>query len=59
MNGLGDLLLLAAIVALVIDGILFIWDNSWDIANGLGLLCFASRHRRSGERQGARQTLAT
>jgi hypothetical protein len=41
MNGLGDLLLLAAIVALVIDGILFIWDNSWDIANGLGLLCFA------------------
>lgn len=41
MDSLRDLLLLAAIVALIIDGILFIWDNSWKLDNGFGLLCFA------------------
>lgn len=41
MRGAGDLLLLAAIVALVVDGILLLWADGWTVADGLGVLCFA------------------
>jgi len=41
VRGIGDLLLVGALVALIIDGILLIWSSSLELATGVGILCFA------------------
>jgi len=41
VRGLPDLLLVGALVALIIDGILLVWSSSLELGTGLGILCFA------------------
>ncbi len=49
MRGIGDLLLVGALVALILDGILLIWGSSLSLADGLGILGDVFDNRKAGD----------